>query len=97
MGLSQPTAVSNASFIAVSPSSTFPSGVFHTIVSCGGNKVTSTCTCWCICMIKVPILFLENSVRLCAIFVAKPKDENQRPKTLPDFESAVLGCSVGVC
>jgi len=38
--------------------------------------------------------FLENFVRLCAIFVARPKDENQRPKTLPDFESAVSGTTL---
>ena len=34
-------------------------------------------------------VYVGNYVRLTTIFVAKPKDENQRPKTLPDFESAV--------
>ena len=34
-------------------------------------------------------VYIGNYVRLTTIFVATPKDENQRPKTLPDFESAV--------
>jgi len=73
----------------------------------GNNSFRST-----VHLLLYILFFLENYVRLFAIFVATPKDENQRPKTLPDFESAVsgqhyhinsymifclLGCSVGVC
>ena len=32
---------------------------------------------------------IGNYVRLFVVFVGSPKDETQRPKTLPDFESAV--------
>ena len=33
--------------------------------------------------------YIGNYVRLFVVFVGSPKDETQRPKTLPDFESAV--------